>query len=556
MPRFLLSGVLLFAIALPLGAQTVAANLERGVMTSASGAIHGSVADATGARLDGVRLEVRLATGEVRTATSGTDGAYRFDGMSPGRYAVRAERDGFVARQVVVDLGDSAVTLDIVLDTLALTESLTVVGAPAAPMLDAPANTSSRLGLTVRETPATIDVVTFAQAQARGLRSTVEAVATVPSVAVAALPSSPGITAIRGFTGAAISQLFDGTRITTSTMITRNYDTWSFDRIEILKGPASVLYGEGALAGAINFVPNRPSFSARSTEALISYGTMNTPRLAAGTTGPVGDRAAYRADMAWMQSDGFVDDSGSGTFAANGALDVRLSSRATLGLAVDHFRDDYTTGYWGTPLVPADVAERPTDIVTDSRGYVLDEALRNVNYNVTDAVVDAYSTWARARLDVALNASWRLQNDAYFYDALRQYRNSEVHTFAPAPDRVTRSTVSITHDHRFYGNRVALASDTRLGGRRNRFLAGLELNRNDFFTPRRFGSTSAVDLRGPARGTFPADTEDAFPGAGNRVDFDSDISLLSLFAEDALTVVPRLTLVGGVRVDRMAVERV
>lgn len=512
--------------------------------------------DATGGALPGVRLELRSPSGDARTGTSDTDGTYRFEDLAPGRHTLRAEREGFVPRMVVADVAEAPTTVDISLDTLALTESLTVVGAPAAPMLDSLASTSSRLGLTIRETPATVDVVTFAQAQARGLRSTVEAVASVPAVAVATLPSSPGIAAIRGFTGAAISQLFDGTRVTTATIITRNYDTWSFDRIEILKGPASVLYGEGALAGAINFVPKRPSFQSRSAEALISYGTMNTPRLAAGATGPLGEKTAYRADVAWMQTDGFVDDAGSGTFAANGALDFRLSPQATLGVAVDHFRDNYTTGYWGTPLVPASVARRPTDIVTDSRGYVLDEALRDINYNVNDAVVDAHSTWVRARLDWALNASWRLQNDAYFYDALRTYENSEVHTFVPDQGLMTRSTVGITHDHRFFGNRLALASDTHLGGRRNRFAAGLEVNRNDFFTPRRFGSTTSVDPYAPARGAFPTeDTASVFPGAGNRVDFDSDVNLVSLFAEDALSIAPRLTLVGGVRYDRLALDR-
>jgi hypothetical protein len=30
--------------------------------------------------------------------------------------------------------------------------------------------------------------------------------------------------------------VFDGTRVTTSTIVARNYDSWSFDRIEVLKG--------------------------------------------------------------------------------------------------------------------------------------------------------------------------------------------------------------------------------------------------------------------------------------------------------------------------------
>jgi iron complex outermembrane recepter protein len=59
----------------------------------------------------------------------------------------------------------------------------------------------------------------------------------VPAVSSAFLPSAQGITAIRGFSGGAVSTLFDGTRVTTSTIVARNYDSWSFDRIEVLKGP-------------------------------------------------------------------------------------------------------------------------------------------------------------------------------------------------------------------------------------------------------------------------------------------------------------------------------
>jgi len=520
--------------------------------------LDGVVRDASGGVVAGSRIEARSATGSTATVTSDAEGRFRVDRLFPGRYTFHAEREGFAPRTVVVEVMANAVApIEIELDTLAIAESLTVVGAPGAPQLDTTAATASRLGLTAGETPATVEVITFAQAQSRGLRTTVEAIGSVPAVTAASLPSSPGITAIRGFTGGAISLLFDGTRITTATMFTRNYDSWSFDRIEVLKGPASVLYGEGAIAGAINFVPKRSDFTTRRGEALLSYGSMNTPRLAAGVTGPINDRAAYRADVAWGQTDGFVDDAGSGTFAANGAIDVRLNSRTTLGLAVDHFRDDYTTGYWGTPLVPRAVARDPTGAVTDSRDFVLDGAMRDVNYNVADAVVDAYSTWGRVRLDAALSASWRIQNDAYVYDALRTYKNSEVHTFVPATSQISRSTVFIAHDHRFHGNRFAVASDARPGGRRNRFSAGFEVNYNDFLSPRRFGATTTVDLFSPGRGVLPVgDNAINFPGAGNRTDFETSIGVASLFVEDALSAAPRLTLVGGARVERVAIERV
>ena len=38
------------------------------------------------------------------------------------------------------------------------------------------------------------------------------------------------------------------------------FDTWGIDRIEVLKGPSSVLCGEGGIGGAINIIPKAPSY--------------------------------------------------------------------------------------------------------------------------------------------------------------------------------------------------------------------------------------------------------------------------------------------------------
>ena len=114
----------------------------------------------------------------------------------------------------------------------------------SAHALDAKTQTGSRLALSARETPAAVEVLTQEDLQARGVRSTVEAFNAAAGVTTANLPSSPGVTSMRGFTGGAISLLFDGIRQTAGPLITRDFDVWSFDRIEILKGPASVLYAK------------------------------------------------------------------------------------------------------------------------------------------------------------------------------------------------------------------------------------------------------------------------------------------------------------------------
>lgn len=435
-------------------------------------------------------------------------------------------------------------------------ETVSVVGNGTRATLDTPAAAASRLGLSARETPATVTVMTFAEAQARGLGTTTEALTRVPGVSAANLPATFA-TSMRGFTAAAISTLYDGTRITTSSMVMRNFDSWNFDRIEVLKGPASVLYGEGALAGAVNFVTKRPDFTHRRSEALVSFGSLRNGRVALGTTGPFGkgERAAYRADVVFSGSGGYVDDTDTRALNVSGAVDIKLTPAATLSLSADHFGDDYSTAYWGTPLVSSSIARDPSDIISDSRGLVLDESLRDINYEADDAVLRSRNTWLRARLDWRLSSEWRLVNEAYGYDAARDWRNFDTIGFDAVRNLVTRTPTSITHDHQFYGNRLTLASDRRLGGRRNRLSVGVEANRNELFMPRRFGTATTVDPFSPARGTFPAETSANFPGAGNFVDASTTLGLASVFAEDAFSVLPGVTVIAGGRYDHFDVER-
>src|SRR5690606_3735822 len=123
-------------------------------------------------------------------------------------------------------------------------ERIVITGRP----LEFKAEVTGRLGLTEREIPATIDVLTQDDLQLQGVRSAIEAMNAAPGVASGNLPGSVGSVSMRGF-HRAVNYLYDGVRLATSGTEMRNWDAWSFERIEVIKGPASVTSGEGALAG-------------------------------------------------------------------------------------------------------------------------------------------------------------------------------------------------------------------------------------------------------------------------------------------------------------------
>ena len=385
--------------------------------------------------------------------------------------------------------------------------------------LDTRSETGSRLGLTLRETPATIDVLTEEQLVELGLRDTLEALNRVPGVTSANPATSPGMLSARGFSGGAVSLLYDGARPGVPAFFTRVIDSWSFERIEVLKGPSSVVHGEGALAGAVNLIPKSARLDSRASATQLSYGSFDSVRLAADSNLPLNDRAALRGVASYSRSAGYVDDTNSEFAAASVSGLWKPIDQLTLNLAVDYSRDDYDTAYFGTPLVPRAVARKPSDLVESADGRVLDEAMRDVNFNVRDGIVDSDTVWVRSGAEYRFNEAWSLRNDLDVYRSDRRFINAEYFGYNAGTNRVDRSTGIVTHDFDYWTERLALAGDFKFGALRNRITLGAEFSEVDFFTRRRFGSTTSVDPYSPDRGRFP-DGDDAtiFP---SRADNDN-----------------------------------
>ena len=70
-------------------------------------------------------------------------------------------------------------------------------------------------------------------------------------------------------------------------------DPYNFDQVELVRGPASVLFGQGALGGIINLVSKRPEFEAGG-EVSLRYGSFDRKEALVDVTGPVSDTVAAR----------------------------------------------------------------------------------------------------------------------------------------------------------------------------------------------------------------------------------------------------------------------
>lgn len=184
---------------------------------------------------------------------------------------------------------------------------------PVGLNLNTPSRSASRLGLTPLETPASTDIISGATTRLRGQNTTLEAVSQNGTGITSYGSPGFGIGAFtaRGFAGQnSVQTLLDGTRMYVgANTVTFPFDTWNIERIEVLRGPASVLYGEGAIGGIVNVVTKKPLFTPLNV-VRVGGGSDGTARVALDSTGPIGESVAYRLNVSGNRSDGWIQPNG------------------------------------------------------------------------------------------------------------------------------------------------------------------------------------------------------------------------------------------------------
>lgn len=422
-----------------------------------------------------------------------------------------------------------------------------------------PVDSGSLLGLTPREIPATVEIIDRETMTQRGYRSVSEAAQGAVGVTAGDFPAEPAGFSMRGFTNSQINTLYNGIRIGPQNMTSRVMDVGNLDRIEILKGPASLMSGEGAAGGAVNFVTQRPHQGAIETDAYLSFGSFNTVRAGVGSGGSTSLAGLdYRFDLSRASTNGFVDDTHGEASLISAALDFRVSGTLKLWGAFEHKRDR-ASAYWGTPLVsaaapgivPAGGIVSGTYVSnfngTNLGAVTIDDRTRKTNYNVLDNRNEAEENWLRAGLEWLPDKGLTIRNQFYYYHAKREWLNSEIYAFNSATGLVDRDRFFIAHDQDLYGNKAELQWDAVFSGMGNRLAVVFDVSRLDFARPGAANfPADAVTLVNPARGTYG-------PLVVQRQ--TARIDNIALSAENRLKLTPAFALVAGLRHEQIALDR-
>ena len=226
------------------------------------------------------------------------------------------------------------------------TNTGTPVAAPTGPAFAAPtlnltgaSTAGSRLGLTRLQTPASVDVISAETIAERGQQNILDAVTqNATGFTASPAPGNGGVSFnTRGFTGlGSVMTLYDGTQLYIgSGTVTFPFDTWSTERIEVLRGPASVMYGAGAVGGAINVVSKLPLWVPRN-QAEVSLDSNMTRRIAVDSGGPVSKDVAYRITASGNMSDGWVDRDNTSNVALHAVVQIKQNEDVTWTLSTDY----------------------------------------------------------------------------------------------------------------------------------------------------------------------------------------------------------------------------
>jgi iron complex outermembrane receptor protein len=424
---------------------------------------------------------------------------------------------------------------------------------------NAVAESASRLGLTVRETPATVEVISAATMQEQGYRTVSEVAQGAVGVTSGDNPAEPAAFSMRGFTNSQINTLYNGIKIGPQNMTSRITDTANLEAVEFLKGPASLISGEGAAGGAINFVTKQPHTGPIRNEADFSYDSLNSFRAHYGSGGSTNVQGLdYRFDISRSSLNGFADDTNTKTLDVSGQLNYRISDSLKVWGAIE-YREDRSKAYWGAPLVPVAFSGSHATSGIVSGSYVsnyngtnlgavtIDDRTFNTNYNVLDNRNVAQEVWLRGGFELKLAPDLTLKSQAYAYGAERTWFNNEVEAFNSTTNLVDRERFYVAHSQRLVGNITDLTWDTNIAGFDNRLVTTLSSSYLDFVRP---GAANfpgdSVSLVDPARGYYGLLTTQQQTA---RIDNEA------LSFEDRLKLTRSFALIGGLRVEHIGLDR-
>ena len=473
----LLLGLALALLAAPSSAQT--------------GTLAGRVTDAaTGDPLPGATVQL---VGTSTGAAADAGGRFTIAAVPVDTHAVRVSLIGYepVTQTVAVYEGERVV-LDV-----ALSEQTTSLGAISVVsrrggFVPAELTSASKLGARPIETPHSVSVITQDQLEVQDATTLAEALRYTPGVQGEAWGFEPRFTwiKVRGFDATQTGLYRDGLQLrNVNYAVGYNVEPYSMERVEVLRGPASVLYGAGSPGGVVAFSSKRPTLVAQR-ELAVEAGSFGRLQAQADLSGPVpgAGSLSYRLTGLVRDSDTQVEFVENDRLFLAPALTWRPGAN-TSWTVLGHVQRDDTGASQALPVEGTLEANAlgavPTDFYTGAPGT--DRYDRN--------------EWSASSLfEHRVGETWTLRQNARFYrsdlDDVTVYSTGlldDDRTLTRSVFGTLGSLDGLAVDNQALARFTAGAVETTL-------LGGLDLQRLDVGLRQTFGGAPSLDLFAPDYG--------------------------------------------------------
>jgi len=508
--------LVLVAIAVPVSAQT--------------STLTGRVVDPLDGLVAGADLSLVSNTGQRVNATrSKADGTFAFDAVTPGDYVLEVSAPGFADKRQPIVVGNAPAVATVTLDIAAIAEDVTVQGAMTGTAA------TGKTNLPVRDLPLTIQSVASEVIREQGANDLVAALQNVPGVyAFTNYGVYEGYT-FRGFVDlfpSLANQLVDGVRHEGNRI---NAQLTNVERVEVLKGPSSALYGGGAIGATVNMIRKKPS-AQPAYDFSVGAGSWSLVRSTFGATGRlVSDTMLYRVDVGLEHTDGYrhnepariqVSPSMAWRFGASDQLNVYYT-----------FNRDRFDGDAGIPMLNTDGGS----LLPES---AFPDVPRDRNYRTPFDFAESYDHNLQMAYARQLNGSWGFRNTFSYRPVNDDYFLAE-YMFVEPPSAIYREYLQFKHFRRPLTNLAEMT--TQIGGRvEQNIVFGWEAQH---YTSR----TNTIPDGGVAQAEYidlynPVETQQEIPQPLARIAYFTH-NTNAFYAQDHLALGPKVKAMAGARID-------
>lgn len=197
-------------------------------------------------------------------AITNENGEYSISGFGKGEYKIEISYLGYQTKIEKVNMNGSDATLDIQVEKASIEVNEVVISGAYTTSQD--------------ENPQEIDVVKISEMQNTGASTVMDVISKVPGVTTITTGPLVSRPVIRGLSGNRILTVVDGVRFETQQWDEEHgigVNELGKERIEIIKGPASLLYGPEAMGGVIHFIEEQPAAVGHTTANIYGSGFSN-----------------------------------------------------------------------------------------------------------------------------------------------------------------------------------------------------------------------------------------------------------------------------------------